>query len=97
MTMSPGICVLLTIVDLDPLTPPPFMDACPVCGSDQVHGQTCIATRLFRTIARFGDRELRKPEVAVVDAAFLKACGIASQRGERRDIESTLPKPVTIC
>jgi hypothetical protein len=52
--MAPGICVLLTIADLDRLAPLPCMDVCPVCGSDQVHGQACIATRLFRTIARLG-------------------------------------------
>ena len=81
--MSPGICVLLTIADLDRLAPPPCMDACPVCGSDQVHGQACIATRLFRTIARLGKRGLRRAEIAAVDAGFLKACGIAPQRGGR--------------
>ena len=80
MTVSPGIRVLLTIADLDQLAPPPCMNACPVCGSDQVHGQACIATRLFRTIARLGDRGIRRAEIAVIDAAFLKACGIAPQQ-----------------
>jgi len=62
------------------------MDVCPVCGSDQVHGRACIATRLFRTIARLGERGIRRAEIAVVDGAFLKACGIEpQQRGERRD------------
>jgi hypothetical protein len=39
-----------------------------------------IAPRLFRTIARLGNRGIRKAEVPVVDAAFLKPCGIAPQR-----------------
>jgi hypothetical protein len=75
--MAPGIRVLLTIADLDRLAPPPCMNAYPVCGPDQVHGQACIATRLFRTIARLGNRGLRSAEIPVIDAAFLKACGIA--------------------
>jgi len=79
--MATGIRVLLTIADLDRLAPLPCMDVCPVCGSDQVHGQACIATRLFRTIARLGNRRLRVAEIPVVDAAFLKACGIAPQQG----------------
>jgi len=79
--MSPGIRVLLTIADLDRLNPLPVMNVCPVCGSDQVHGQACIATRLFRTIARLGNRGIRRAEIPVVDAAFLKACGIAPQAG----------------
>jgi hypothetical protein len=77
MTVSPGICVMLKTADLDRLAPPPCMDVCLVCGSDQVHGQACIATRLFRTIARLGNRGIRRSEIPVVDAAFLKACGIA--------------------
>lgn len=71
--------MIMTLADLDRLNAPPCMDVCPVCGSDQVHGQACIATRLFRTIARLGDRGIRTAEIAVVDAAFLKACGIALQ------------------
>jgi hypothetical protein len=78
--MAPGIRVLLTIADLDRLAPPPCMNACPVCGSDQVHGQACIATRLLRTIARLGNRGLRRSEIPVIDAAFLKACGIAPNK-----------------
>jgi hypothetical protein len=54
----------MTISDLDRLTPPPCTDACPVCGSDQVHGQACIATRLFRTITRLGNRGMRGSEIA---------------------------------
>ena len=69
----------MTLTDLERLGPLPCMDVCPVCGSDQVHGQACIATRLFGTIARLGNREIRRTEIAVVDAAFLKACGIAPQ------------------
>jgi len=76
MTVSSGICVMLTLTELDRLGPPPCMDVCPVCGSDQVHGQACIATRLFRTIARLGSRGLRRAEIPVIDTAFLKACGI---------------------
>jgi len=67
----------MTLTDLDRLNPLPCMDFCPVCGSDQVHGQACIATRLFRTIARLGGLGVRTAEIVVVDAAFLKACGIA--------------------
>jgi hypothetical protein len=69
----------MTLTELDQLAPLPVMDTCPVCGSDQVHGQACIATRLFRTIARLGDG-IRRPEIVVIDAAFLKACGIAVQQ-----------------
>jgi hypothetical protein len=58
--MSPGIRVPLTIADLDRLNPLPVMNVCPVCGSDQVRGQACIATRLFRTIARLGNRGVRR-------------------------------------
>ncbi len=79
MTVSSGICVMLTLTELDRLASLPCMNVCPVCGSDQVHGQACIATRLFRTIARLGNRGLRKAEIPVVDAAFLNACGIAPQ------------------
>jgi hypothetical protein len=70
---------MMTLTELDRLAPLPVMDVCPVCGSDQIHGQACIATRLFRTIARLGNRGLRRAEIPVVDAAFLKACGIALQ------------------
>jgi hypothetical protein len=77
--MSPGIRVVLTIADLDRLNPPPCMDVCPVCGSDQVHGQACIATRLFRTMGRLGHRGFRKAEVPVIDRTFLKACGISQE------------------
>jgi hypothetical protein len=99
MTVSPGICVLLTIADLDRLAPLPCMDACPVCGSDQVHGQACIATRLFRTIARLGDGEIRRAEIAVVDAAFLKACGIEEDKVTRgtAGIDPTLQHQQAIC
>ena len=82
MTVSPGIRVLLTIADLDRLNPLPCIDACPVCGSDQVHGQACIASRLFRTITRLGDRGIRKAEIAAVDAGFLKARGINHNKAE---------------
>jgi hypothetical protein len=51
--MAPGIRVLLTIADLDRLAPPPCMNACPVCGSDQVHGQACVATRLSDVYPNF--------------------------------------------
>jgi hypothetical protein len=34
---------------------------------------SCIATRLLRTIGRLGGRKIRSSEIAVVDAAFLKA------------------------
>jgi hypothetical protein len=71
---------MMTLTELDRFSPLPCMDVCPVCGSDQVHGQACIATRLFRTIARLGHRGLRMAEIPVVDAAFLKACGIAPQQ-----------------
>lgn len=83
---TPRETMIMTLADLDRLSPLPCMDVCPVCGSDQVHGRACIATRLFRTIKRLGERGIRRPEVAVVDRAFLKACGIEpQQRGERRD------------
>jgi hypothetical protein len=85
--MAPGIRVLLTIAGLDRLAPLPCMDVCPVCGSDQVHGQACIATRLFRTIARLGDGESagqRLQEIAIVDATFLRARGIVPHRGGKR-------------
>jgi len=62
------------------------MDACPVCGSDQVHGQACIATRLFKTLAHLG-RGIRRADVAVVDAAFLKACGIGPHQDSRTQAE----------
>jgi len=84
VTVSPGIRVLLTIADLDRLNPLPCIDACSVCGSDQVHGQACIASRLFRTITRLGDRGIRKAEIAAVDAGFLKARGIKPQQGGER-------------
>ena len=44
---------------------------------------SCIATRLFRTIARLGDRGIRRA-IAVVDARFLKARGIKPQQGGER-------------
>jgi len=44
---------------------------------------SCIATRLFRTIARLGNRGIRRA-IAVVDARFLKACGIKPQQGGER-------------
>jgi hypothetical protein len=62
----------MTLTELDRLTLPPSMGVCPVRGSDQVHGQACIATRLFRTIARIGNRKIRRAEIPVVDAAFLQ-------------------------
>ena len=62
--MSPGIRVLLTNADLDGLAPLPSMYVCPLCGSDQVHGQASIATRLFRTIASLGDWGIRRAEIA---------------------------------
>jgi len=51
------------------------------CSSDTLR-YSCIATRLFRTITRLGNRGLRRAEIAVVDAAFLKACGIKPQKAE---------------
>jgi hypothetical protein len=68
----------MTLTDLERLGPLPRMDVCSVCGSDQVYGLASIATRLFRTIARLGNRGLRRAEIPVTDAAFLKACGIAA-------------------
>jgi len=44
---------------------------------------SCIATRLFRKIARLGDRGIRRA-IAVVDARFLKARGIKPQQGGER-------------
>ena len=44
---------------------------------------SCIATRLFGTIARLGDRGIRRA-IAVVDARFLKARGIKPQQGGER-------------
>jgi hypothetical protein len=44
---------------------------------------SCIATRLFRTIARLADRGIRRA-IAVVDARFLKARGIKPQQGGER-------------
>jgi hypothetical protein len=45
---------------------------------------SCIAARLFRTIARLGNRGLRRAETPVVDAEFLKARGIKPQQGGER-------------
>ena len=53
-------------------------DACPVCKGVEEHGQPCIATRLFKTLARVGGG-VRQEEVLTVDEMFLKACGIDSE------------------
>jgi hypothetical protein len=37
-----ALTLSMTIADLDRLTQPPCMDVCPVCGSDQVHGQHAL-------------------------------------------------------
>jgi hypothetical protein len=105
--MSPGIRVLLTLTELDRLAPLPCMDVCPVCGSDQVHGQACIATRLFRTIARLGNRGLRVAEIPVVEDAFPKHVALHHRRGmlghcekkirrskERRGYKSSVISPM---
>jgi hypothetical protein len=44
---------------------------------------SCIASRLFRTIARLGDRGIRRA-IGVVDARFLKARGLKQQQGGER-------------
>jgi hypothetical protein len=44
---------------------------------------SCIASRLFRTIARLGDRGIRRA-FGVVDARFLKARGLKQQQGGER-------------
>ena|SRR5271167_814275 len=50
-------------------------NACPVCKGVGEHGQDCIATRLFKTLARVGGG-VRREEVPTVDEMFLRACGI---------------------
>jgi hypothetical protein len=53
-------------------------NACPVCKGVEEHGQDCIATRLFKTLARVGGG-VRRGEVPTVDEMFLKACGIDTE------------------
>jgi hypothetical protein len=60
------------------------METCPVCGSDQDHGDGCGATRLIKTLARVGGG-VRKEEIPVFDATFLKACGIEHYWACRRE------------
>jgi hypothetical protein len=57
--------LIMTLADLDRLNPLPCMDVCPVCGSDQVHGRACIATRLFRTIKRLAFRRREEIKSAI--------------------------------
>jgi hypothetical protein len=53
-------------------------NTCPVCKGVEEHGEACIATRLFKTLARVGGG-VRREEVPTVDEMFLRACGIDTE------------------